>query len=686
MGGIFAFLGAISYVLLATNEPRYYFPRSGQPFYLNSISFIARELGGGPPTYDPGTACTPTLDVGRNIQVQVNPALSEFYQNNTAHPEFNKEGKNWVLVKENVPIPAWKVILRQYDIIRKNGVDIRFRGGEIFHEMERIGTVLGGTPGVNDVYIGIGWCDPKTGQPVLPDRPFATIGCLDPLVQDVVFVLKRKGASTDAELVADPWLNNSDWGRDPSPNPPKTPDNLLKYYWEFDVYYDVSKFTTPNPTVNDLPAWMQLQCINGTDPAVPQRCWPDHSCRNSCVQYAPCRDTCRQDQNCVDLCKNDPQCAPFIASSGDPPPILAQVQASFANEVRLIIAKSEFENFNPSAVPAGITIEDQYVSVGTITSVNPATDNIIAEAYQAHFYVRLRQGTVAGSTSNHILILDPSIIGKPGPYYIFAPIVSVANPNNQSLQLGTFIPELPKFTTIPASLAYEWWTPSCKPALYLYPEEETELTVKVEPAGHITESIPDHEEEGWNVVAYPDGRIQPINRSTDQPINRTSDQLANSEQRTANYDYLYYEASLTNVTIPKDHGWIKSADALPVFFADILPHLGLNKTETRDFMDYWIPKLTGEGEQWYITLIDRKELDRVEKISFSKQPDTFIRVRFYFEKLDSPNSKSPILSSKQMLNSNYQILNSPSIRSGFTAVDWGGIIGNGSCGVGETVQ
>ena len=126
-------------------------------------------------------------------------------------------------------------------------------------------------------------------------------------------------------------------------------------------------------------------------------------------------------------------------------------------------------------------------------------------------------------------------------------------------------------------------------------------------------------------------------------------------------------------------------------------------------MDYWIPKLTGEGEQWYITLIDRKELDRVEKISFSKQPDTFIRVRFYFEKLDESNEQMSKGTTEQHKNTALQQTNngakkqftamhglgnslnapqlSPSLpRSGFTAVDWGGIIGNGSCGVGETVQ
>jgi len=614
-------------------------------------------------------ACEPRIDHSRIIQVDVDDRLPYYISN--PNPVFNKEGEQWVLIKEDAPIPAWKVALRDWYATRGNPP----KG---IAEMERIGKAIpmkGATRLANpdigqDVWIGSGWCDPETGNVIerggdLPEETQQNV-CLDPLVQDVLYVVNKRcnidGNCATLEEYNDPanydpvscdcvpghpeiclngnnWLICRAWGEERLLEPEHTYKNTNWYWWSFNIYYRASKLPA-DPTYEDLPCWIRLlaeQCPGSGDVMGESRLEALHSAQ------------------CV-------------------PPVLGH---TFPDAPRPgLILKRDIIQLNVS-LPMEMQLDELYLAREQLDYVDQFP--IIGTAFNGHFYVRIRPGSVRNTKASYSLILDPRIVGSDGPFWQYVPVSAVYKPEARSLQLGSFIPGLPTFS-------YEWWTPSCKPALYLYPEEETELTVKVEPAGHITESIPDHEEEGWNVVAYPDGRIQPINRSTDQPINRTSDQLANSEQRTANYDYLYYEASLTNVTIPKDHGWIKSADALPVFFADILPHLGLNKTETRDFMDYWIPKLTGEGEQWYITLIDRKELDRVEKISFSKQPDTFIRVRFYFEKLDSPNSKSPILSSKQMLNSNYQILNSPSIRSGFTAVDWGGIIGNGSCGIQEYVH
>ncbi|MBI4129754.1 hypothetical protein HY468_00390 [Candidatus Roizmanbacteria bacterium] len=231
--------------------------------------------------------------------------------------------------------------------------------------------------------------------------------------------------------------------------------------------------------------------------------------------------------------------------------------------------------------------------------------------------------------------------------------------HNPSLQLNTL-----KFVT---TSEWTWATPECKPALYLYPEKETQLSVKVLPQGHLTESIPPHGVNGWNVTAFPDGRIYPFTQSPNYPI-------------TQSYPYLYYEAALEKVAVPKDQGWIKTKDELPAFFHTILPELGLNEKEAQDFKDYWLPKLTTEGTKWYITLIERDELDRVEPIQFSTQPDTFIRVRFYFEKLDN---QSPI--HQVTLSPIHPFTQSP-VRSGFTVVDWGGIMGNGSCGVGEVSE
>ena len=76
-------------------------------------------------------ACRPQIDMSRTIQVDVNDQLGPWYINNPAHPEFNKEGKTYILVKQNAPIPAWKVLTEHAARGTHAGID--------YAEMEKIG-------------------------------------------------------------------------------------------------------------------------------------------------------------------------------------------------------------------------------------------------------------------------------------------------------------------------------------------------------------------------------------------------------------------------------------------------------------------------------------------------------------------------------------------------------------------
>ena len=219
---------------------------------------------------------------------------------------------------------------------------------------------------------------------------------------------------------------------------------------------------------------------------------------------------------------------------------------------------------------------------------------------------------------------------------------------NPSLQLGVL-----QFRTVD-----EWnpYIPVCKPAIYLYPEETTNINVKLDLDGKLTESIPTYDSEnGWNVKAEPDGKIEKCNNVTMKQCN--------------NYDYLYYEADIKNITVPKD-GWVIQRSAIGDQLSDILTKLGLNEKESRDFLEYWVPKLS-EKPYYFMTLMENEELNNKEKLIFSQNPDTLIRVRFLFEGLDRPIDVKP--------------LNLPETpeRVGFTAVDWGGGVINGSCDAGH---
>lgn len=214
--------------------------------------------------------------------------------------------------------------------------------------------------------------------------------------------------------------------------------------------------------------------------------------------------------------------------------------------------------------------------------------------------------------------------------------------HNPTLQLSSL-----KFMT---TSEWTWATPECKPALYLYPEQPTQLSVKLSPFGKLTESIPEYG-NGWNnLTAYPSGEINYQGKS---------------------YPYLYYEAQIEKVKIPQE-GFVVAKNDLGGLFAKILPPLGLNPKEAQEFQDFWLANLLANpAPYFFVGILPREEIEQIEPISFSQNPQTFIRLRLYFEPLKGP---VPVTEPTLPL--------SPT-RQGFTAVDWGGILHSGSCQNGQ---
>lgn len=591
-------------------------------------------------------ACKPTVDTSRLVKVQVsssNPDLRPVYATPNA-PGGNKEEKTWVLVKQSAPIPAWKVQLEHHNFVVDEGK--RTTIDPNLGEMERMGTTIAADASNNPdaagktAYMGIGWCNPESGTGYKLGN---SSSCLDPLVQDAIFVLNNQGATRETvdsfekincgngepDPNGKPWVMCHEWGEKKIDYPPHNADNVAKYWWTFNVYYDLSKLP-PNPTYADLPEWMKLQCPNGGDVYGKNRCETDAICAD---------ELSLENSNVVARASSNSHL--LGAQTGN-------------STLGAIIAKSSLKITDTS-----VQLADTYVSSGKLTEkpAEPPFKQIGTASFKAdnldHFRVLYRKSDVTTEGgADHVLVLAE--IGQ-DEWYQFSPIAKTSKPDAASLQLGSFVPNVPTF-------GYEWWTPSCKPAIYLYPPKKIALHVQVKPEGAITKSIPLHGTTGWDVIAEPNGSL--LSKTDHQPLS---------------LGYLYYEAALDAVKVPQDQGWIRTREELPAFFNTVLLELGLNTQEQHDFLDYWIPKLQ-EGNTWFITLIDRKELDRVEPIEFSTNPDNFIRVRFYFEKLDDMNINEFSSIAK------YEIPNTKYDRQGFTAVDWGGMIGNGSCGIDEKSQ
>ena len=173
-----------------------------------------------------------------------------------------------------------------------------------------------------------------------------------------------------------------------------------------------------------------------------------------------------------------------------------------------------------------------------------------------------------------------------------------------------------------------------KPAVYLYPLQDSFISVNLEVNGKIIESIPDYK-EGWNVFVTKEGIIE------------------------NNLDYLFYEAKLNKLKIPKE-GFVVSSSDLDSWFDKNLKEMGLNEKELSQFKEYWISELNG-SKYYIIKLLFDDFLTQNMNLLVSPTPDTMIRLNFYFKGVD------------KIVKLEEPVITTP-VRNGFTVVEWGGIL------------
>ena len=176
-----------------------------------------------------------------------------------------------------------------------------------------------------------------------------------------------------------------------------------------------------------------------------------------------------------------------------------------------------------------------------------------------------------------------------------------------------------------------------KPIIYLYPEETTEITVKLGNAENLTAVYPDYE-DGWTVTAKPDGTL--------------------TDASGREYYGLYYECK--SILHHRDiaEGFIVERDDIKPFLEEKLAILGLTDKEAEEFIIYWLPRL----EKTAYVAVRFQTADEIEAnmpLIISEKPDTLIRIMMEWKGLD----KSIEIPEQKLIKV---------IRSGFTVVEWGG--------------
>lgn len=177
-----------------------------------------------------------------------------------------------------------------------------------------------------------------------------------------------------------------------------------------------------------------------------------------------------------------------------------------------------------------------------------------------------------------------------------------------------------------------------KPVIYLYPEEKTDITVKVKPSGSFSFTYPAYN-DGWHVTAYPDGTIT---------------------HKGEDFNYLFWEGTqkVDPAKINYKSGYIIDGDKVTSFLEEILNKANFTAIERADFITYWAPRMIG-NDRMFIQFVQDKDCIQYASLNVTPKPKNLHRFYMIWTPIDEAFKIGP------------QIIQ-PIKRDGFTVLEWGG--------------
>lgn len=177
---------------------------------------------------------------------------------------------------------------------------------------------------------------------------------------------------------------------------------------------------------------------------------------------------------------------------------------------------------------------------------------------------------------------------------------------------------------------------AAKPVIYLYPEEETEVAVKLYYDGQLTVTYPAYG-DGWHVLARPDGTLTDVKTGLE-------------------YSYLFWEGE-SSAEYDLSSGFVVRGEETAEFLQRTLSQMGMTPREYNEFIVYWLPQM--QGNAYNLITFQQEAYTERAQLDVSPKPDSVLRVFMVFKPLDTPVSvETPRLE--------------PFERKGFTVVEWGG--------------
>ena len=177
-----------------------------------------------------------------------------------------------------------------------------------------------------------------------------------------------------------------------------------------------------------------------------------------------------------------------------------------------------------------------------------------------------------------------------------------------------------------------------KPIIYLYPETDTTVIVKLDVKGDLIFTYPDYK-DGWEFKASPNGDLT-FGDNT--------------------YNYLFWESSQRYQMDVDDMstGFLVNGDDATAFLQKTLTKAGLTSKERTDFITYWAPRLA-QNKINFVHFEFNDACNRFAELGINPEPDNLYRIYMLWFPSTSTSPVTP------------QEIETVT-RDGFTVIEWGG--------------
>ena len=180
-----------------------------------------------------------------------------------------------------------------------------------------------------------------------------------------------------------------------------------------------------------------------------------------------------------------------------------------------------------------------------------------------------------------------------------------------------------------------------KPVIYLYPEKEQEIRVKLDYQGEIIADYPTYDEsiKGWTVIGHPDGKVI-------------------DHQDGKEYSYIFWEGeSYGEINWDLSTGFVVKGADTKEFLQEKLSMMGLTPKEYNEFIVYWYPRM--KDNTYNLIHFAKDKYINHAPLSTIPEADSTLRVFMVYK----PLSSFVDIEEQEII---------PFERKGFTLVEWGG--------------